>query len=443
MDSAGNILFADTDNNRIRKIAAASGIITTIAGNGVAAFSGDNALATSASAGDRTLGLGVLRTFGSEKALLRLCYRGDQGRFDVVRAIFGAGSAVPLPEARRIYYRVTGSPYDASPPPRAFRGSSREDEELVRDPGRGGLDVAGRVRGLELRSSHLEGSVDADAALAYVEWTLVLANDGDAPAEARARVTLPPGAVVSRLTLWVNGEEREAAIGTRAATRAAYERVVRVQRDPALVTTSGASRALLQCFPVPARGDLKVKLGFTIPLELVSRDEGVFPLPRFAERNFDVPRSLRHEVVLAARHPLHSGVRGLYEVDTGSSRELRGGLRDARLGEATIRATRDARVTAIAGPDPAVPGGSVRATLGSEPPTVPPKRIAVVMDGSGSLARHRQAIASGLMQLPAGIPRALVDSEATPPAATETGRMSRAASRLYPSRRSPCGAGWG
>jgi streptogramin lyase len=47
VDSNGNIYIADTSNQRIRKIDA-KGIITTIAGNGVAGFSGDGGTATSA-----------------------------------------------------------------------------------------------------------------------------------------------------------------------------------------------------------------------------------------------------------------------------------------------------------------------------------------------------------------------------------------------------------
>jgi len=48
LDSAGNIYIADLNNNRIRKVAASTGIITTIAGNGTAGYSGDGGPATSA-----------------------------------------------------------------------------------------------------------------------------------------------------------------------------------------------------------------------------------------------------------------------------------------------------------------------------------------------------------------------------------------------------------
>ena len=48
LDSAGNLYIADTGNNRIRKVSAPGGIITTLAGNGIAGYSGDNGPATSA-----------------------------------------------------------------------------------------------------------------------------------------------------------------------------------------------------------------------------------------------------------------------------------------------------------------------------------------------------------------------------------------------------------
>jgi sugar lactone lactonase YvrE len=48
IDSAGNLYFADSLNHRVRKITTATGIITTVAGNGTAGLLGDGAAATAA-----------------------------------------------------------------------------------------------------------------------------------------------------------------------------------------------------------------------------------------------------------------------------------------------------------------------------------------------------------------------------------------------------------
>ncbi len=48
-DAAGNLYIADWDNHRIRKVTAATGIISTVAGNGTRGFTGDGGPATEAS----------------------------------------------------------------------------------------------------------------------------------------------------------------------------------------------------------------------------------------------------------------------------------------------------------------------------------------------------------------------------------------------------------
>ncbi len=48
VDSAGNLFFADTNNNRIREVVKATGEIITIAGDGTAGYSGDGGPATAA-----------------------------------------------------------------------------------------------------------------------------------------------------------------------------------------------------------------------------------------------------------------------------------------------------------------------------------------------------------------------------------------------------------
>ena len=48
MDALGNMIFADVSNHRIRKVDGMTGVITTVAGNGTAGYSGDGMTATAA-----------------------------------------------------------------------------------------------------------------------------------------------------------------------------------------------------------------------------------------------------------------------------------------------------------------------------------------------------------------------------------------------------------
>ena len=80
------------------------------------------------------------------------------------------------------------------------------------------------------------------------EWVVEFNNAGRVDAEARCEIELPPGATVSRLTLWINGEEREAAFAEMAAevlrelsgTMRRYE----MRREKAEAATSGAESNL-------------------------------------------------------------------------------------------------------------------------------------------------------------------------------------------------------
>jgi sugar lactone lactonase YvrE len=52
VDASGNLYIADASNNRVREVNAATGVITTVAGTGVAGYSGDGGPATSAELND-------------------------------------------------------------------------------------------------------------------------------------------------------------------------------------------------------------------------------------------------------------------------------------------------------------------------------------------------------------------------------------------------------
>src|SRR6185369_17616494 len=151
--------------------------------------------------------------------------------------------SISADQARQIYFRVTGRPFNSVPPPALYTRLGRwnaMEEEFSWDEAVGGEAVAGRVKGLSLQSSRMDAVAEPDSATVYCEWTLEFKNVSSLDREARAQISLPPGGVVSRLTLWVNGEEREAAFSGRSHVREAYQQVAVVQRhDPVLVTTCG------------------------------------------------------------------------------------------------------------------------------------------------------------------------------------------------------------
>ncbi len=252
------------------------------------------AMATSPSAETRADGIRWLRRWGNEGALLHHCY-GGSNHPDPIAWLLALHRNVSEEKAREVWFRVTGRPFNAEPrPDRREEGMFVFDRDGVEE--QAGIEVAGRVPDLSLASSRIDGRIEADAALAYLEWTLEFRSDSRFPSEARAEITLPPGGVVSRVTLWIDGHPAEAAFAGRSEARQAYQNVVQRRRDPLLVTTSGPDGVLVQCFPVPPGGTMKIRIGVTAPLVLESLERGRLRLPSIAERNFDVPEETQHSV---------------------------------------------------------------------------------------------------------------------------------------------------
>ena len=297
-------------------------------------------MAASESPATKKFGIGMLRAIGSEDTLLRACYepsRKFQRITDTSGWVFGVFRNVSTDDAREVYFRVTGSPFNFSPPPNIFKVKSREftGPQLQFDDERGGTAVGARLAGLHAESSRMDMHIDPLSALAYTEWTLVFDNRQSYAQEARFETQLPPGGVVSRLTLWVNGEPQEAAFGTRSAVRAAYRKVAIVQqRDPVLVTTSGPDRVLVQCFPVPPNGTMKIRVGITAPVQ-----KGDAWLPHFTERNFGIGDDFGHSVWAQSRKPLSSDLAPLSEEKTPeeSAYALRGEISDIELSSKSAR----------------------------------------------------------------------------------------------------------
>ncbi len=257
-------------------------------------------VATNGNESGRAHGLAMLRKVGSKQQLLERCYE-DRTR----RSLFGFGPRsryISREDAQSAYFAVTGHSFNSVQPPRRVTNGS-DFWRWNFDPDLGGDSVAGRIKDLSLAESEIKGEIFPGEAASYVEWTMVFNNGSNRQREARAQLLLPPNAVISRLTLWVNGEPREAAFSSNSKVKQAYKSIaVERRRDPVLVTWKGKDRIQMQCFPIPPLGDMKIRIGITTPLAGDELDS--FRLPCIVERNFNINKEQIHDVWLESTNQL-------------------------------------------------------------------------------------------------------------------------------------------
>ena len=98
VDASGNVYVADFNNNRVRRIAAADGTISTVAGNGFAGFSGDGGAAIAAQLNGPVAvavdSVGALYIADSNNYVVRKVSQGNIG------TIAGSGTSVSVGSSR-------------------------------------------------------------------------------------------------------------------------------------------------------------------------------------------------------------------------------------------------------------------------------------------------------------------------------------------------------
>lgn len=369
------------------------------------------AMAQSSSESTSVKGVALLRRSGNTDELLAAANGSMEGMNDPISWIIGR-DAHPTPDiARVLFYRVTGQSYQNFPMSRFGQMQARSSSEWARDwqwDGQLGSDQVGmRLKQLSLIDSRLDGTIDPDAATAYLEWTMVFRNDNPfQQREARTQIALPPGAVVSRCTLWINGEEREAAFGGRAQVREAYQKVAVAQRrDPLLVTSAGPDRVMVQCFPIqPSGGEMQIRIGITTPLRISDPAQASLALPNLVNRNFGVAPSLSHAVWLASSRSLVDSS-GKLQSGTNEKGEstLRGSVAEAAYTEMPtigIHRNPSAKLAYTDAPVAASRRRIVQEIVNE--PSKWPARVVLAVDLSRSMHRHLSDVAKAIATMPAG-----------------------------------------
>ncbi|TGK34530.1 XrtN system VIT domain-containing protein [Leptospira gomenensis] len=138
-------------------------------------------------------------------------------------------------------------------------------------------------RGNSLITTDMDSHVQIHPELrtAYTETTISVYNENSETSrplfgfgagipgneEAIYTITVPEGSVCTKLSLWIDGEEREARLTFKSNARNAYEQIVGTERrDPSYVEWLDGNRLRLRVFPVAPQNYRMVRIGIVSPL---------------------------------------------------------------------------------------------------------------------------------------------------------------------------------
>lgn len=113
-------------------------------------------------------------------------------------------------------------------------------------------------------------SEDVDVAIengvATVRVEDVFRNLGHRPGEGDLVMPLPDGTVLMQLSIFIDGREVKGEVLDRDAAAKVYSDIVRQMRDPLLVEWAGKNLVRVRLFPVPPRGEQRVRIEYATVL---------------------------------------------------------------------------------------------------------------------------------------------------------------------------------
>lgn len=352
-------------------------------------------MSTSETAAERKSGLDFLRQINPERDLMMECAD--------VRAAGIPGLFIRLEPTtqRQLYFSVTGKPFRDD---KSSNFSSMPDDYLQRHV------VGAPVSGLSLIRSAMTGVVNPETLSSTINWTFVFKNRTYQKQEARAEIGLPEGAVISQMTVWPGGEPKNASFNASGAAASTFESPVQAGHDaPAICTDLGRGRTLLHCYPVPAQGEMKVRVAVVVPLKLHTLTEASVSLPRFIDNNF----AIATDNAMSIRSPekLSMNLKGIRSSVSATGEKVLSGLikeEDLSGSGLSIRVARAATLGPNIFRDPFIHANSfiIQTIRKVEAPA--PSHLVLVVDGSQSVKDHLNEIQSALKKLPASITKSII-----------------------------------
>jgi Ca-activated chloride channel homolog len=104
--------------------------------------------------------------------------------------------------------------------------------------------------------------IEIDNQVAQVTLELTFSNSSDFVQEETYIFPVPKGTVISNLTLCGDGQCHEGKLMSATEARQIYEEIVRRTKDPALLEYLGERAFQVRVFPIPPKGEQKVKISY-------------------------------------------------------------------------------------------------------------------------------------------------------------------------------------
>ncbi len=173
------------------------------------------------------------------------------------------------------------------------------------------VDPYGQEAKLSLRNYHIDVHIEDGFARTTIDQTYF--NNNPWRMEGTFYFPLPPDASLSRLAMYVNGELMEGGMTDREWGNAVYEKVVRSQRDPALLEWVDGSTFKMRVFPLEGRQEKRIILSYTQRLPtLYGRTQYRFPAGHSLQvvDHWSFHAVVRGGAGLAWGSPSHPAMRG-------------------------------------------------------------------------------------------------------------------------------------
>jgi Ca-activated chloride channel homolog len=148
--------------------------------------------------------------------------------------------------------------------------------------------------------------VRIDSGIAHTEVEQVLRNETNGLLETETIFPFPANSAITKYNMWMGDELMKGELLEKDKARAVYQEIVTKKKDPALMQFVGASAFKSSVYPIPPRGEKKLRFAYDETLHYdsgVYRYEYVLSTGHFSAKPFE---KLVIEVKIHSKTPIKS-----------------------------------------------------------------------------------------------------------------------------------------